>query len=129
MTTDSSTLADLRVAAKRTAVVWGGLFALGIGFGVLVVDQGLPWWLAPASAAMLLAGSVEFLSGVNGLDFILIAFFVALAIDAWRAHRDRTTLTAAVTGPLTLPEQMLLAWMTLFAVILVARHLVPGRAR
>lgn len=41
--------------------MWTGLFALGVGFGVLVTSHGLPWWLAPIISATTLAGSVEFL--------------------------------------------------------------------
>jgi 4-azaleucine resistance transporter AzlC len=37
------------------------LFALGIGFGVLVTDYGLAWWLAPVISAVMFAGSVEFI--------------------------------------------------------------------
>ncbi|GAB3047540.1 AzlC family ABC transporter permease [Intrasporangium mesophilum] len=48
-------------AARSSGVIWAGLFALGIGFGVLVVSHGLPWWLAPVISATLFAGSVEFL--------------------------------------------------------------------
>lgn len=52
---------DLRAAARDTWVVWAGLFALGIGFGILVTSHGLAWWLAPVISAVLFAGSVEFL--------------------------------------------------------------------
>lgn len=52
---------ELAVAARDVGVVWVGLFALGIGFGVLVTGHGLPWWLAPVISAVLFAGSVEFL--------------------------------------------------------------------
>jgi 4-azaleucine resistance transporter AzlC len=52
---------DLRDAAREAGVVWTGLFALGVGFGVLVTSHGLPWWLAPIISATTLAGSVEFL--------------------------------------------------------------------
>ena len=52
---------DLREAARDAGVVWTGLFALGIGFGVLVASHGLPWWLAPVISATLFAGSVEFI--------------------------------------------------------------------
>jgi 4-azaleucine resistance transporter AzlC len=54
-------LADLRHAARETGVVWAGMFALGIGFGVLVTDYGLAWWWAPVISGALFAGSVEFL--------------------------------------------------------------------
>jgi predicted branched-subunit amino acid permease len=52
---------DLHEAVREAGVVWMGLFALGIGFGVLVTSHGLPWWLAPIISATTLAGSVEFL--------------------------------------------------------------------
>lgn len=224
----STTVTDLAAAARETGVVWAGLFTLGIGFGVLVTDQGLPWWLAPLSAAVLFAGSVEFLlvgmlvataplgaialttflvnfrhlfyglsfplhrvagrgrkaysvyalcdeayalttskdpdtlssgrilwtqaglhgswasgalvgalagatllSDVKGLDFILIALFVALAIDAWRIHHDPMTLTLAIgsatISALLFSGEMLLAAMTLFALALVGRHLLQSR--
>lgn len=37
------------------------MFALGIGFGVLVTNHGLPWWLAPVISGAMFAGSVEFI--------------------------------------------------------------------
>lgn len=51
----------LAAAARDAGAAWAGLFALGIGFGVLVTDHGLPWWLAPVISAVVLAGSAEFL--------------------------------------------------------------------
>lgn len=51
----------LRDAAREAGVIWAGLFTLGLGFGVLVASDGLPWWLAPVTSATLFAGSVEFL--------------------------------------------------------------------
>ncbi|WP_238013799.1 AzlC family ABC transporter permease [Dactylosporangium sp. AC04546] len=52
---------DLRTAAHDSGVIWLGMFALGVGFGVLVVDHGLPWWLAPIISGTMFAGSVEFI--------------------------------------------------------------------
>ena len=51
----------LAQAAQEVWIIWVGLFALGIGFGVLVTAHGLPWWLAPIISASMFAGSVEFL--------------------------------------------------------------------
>jgi len=59
--TQTSRRSELPAAARETWVIWTGMFALGIGFGVLVVDHGLPWWLAPVISASMFAGSVEFL--------------------------------------------------------------------
>ncbi|NHU86244.1 branched-chain amino acid ABC transporter permease [Kocuria sp. JC486] len=38
-----------------------GMFPLGIAFGLLVVQAGLPWWLAPALSTAGFAGSLELL--------------------------------------------------------------------
>lgn len=38
-----------------------GIFPLGVALGVLVVQAGLPWWLAPALSIGIFAGSVELL--------------------------------------------------------------------
>lgn len=52
---------ELPKAAGHAGVVWAGLFALGIGLGVVVTTHGLPWWLAPIISGILFAGSVEFI--------------------------------------------------------------------
>ena len=52
---------DLAVAARENWVIWAGLFALGIGFGVLVTSHGFAWWIAPLISATMFAGSVEFI--------------------------------------------------------------------
>lgn len=66
------------------------------------------------------------LGGVGGLDFVLTALFVVLAMDAFRARPDAGTLTLAVGSAalalLTAPGSMLPAAMTLFSAGLVARH-------
>ncbi|WP_336658582.1 AzlC family ABC transporter permease [Leucobacter sp. USHLN153] len=38
-----------------------GIAPLGVALGVLVVQSGLPWWLAPALSVGIFAGSVELL--------------------------------------------------------------------
>ncbi len=38
-----------------------GMFPIGIAFGVLVVQTGLPWWAAPGLSIAVFAGSVELL--------------------------------------------------------------------
>ncbi len=52
---------ELRAAARECGVIWAGMFALGIGFGVIVVDHGFSWWLAPVISFAMFAGSVEFI--------------------------------------------------------------------
>ena len=36
-----------------------GIFPLGIALGLLVIQAGLPWWLAPALSLSVFAGSLE----------------------------------------------------------------------
>lgn len=38
-----------------------GLFPLGVAFGMLVIQDGLEWWVAPALSISVYAGSVELL--------------------------------------------------------------------
>lgn len=38
-----------------------GMFPLGIAFGLLVLQSGLPWWVAPALSVAGFAGSLELL--------------------------------------------------------------------
>ena len=208
-------------AAATTWVVWCGLFALGIGFGIVVTGYGLPWWLAPVVSTVVFAGSVEFilvgmlaaaapltaialttflvnsrhlfygltfpldrvdgrlrkaysifalcdeayaltagrpgltsgrilwtqaglhgswatgalvgglvgaslLDGVEGLDFVLTALFVVLAMDAYRDRPDRTTLALALAAAglalVVAPGSMMLVAMSAFAGTLLVRH-------
>lgn len=55
--TDDTVLSTLKLVAP----VGLGLFPLGIGFGVLIIHAGLPWWWAPLSTGLIYAGSLEFL--------------------------------------------------------------------
>jgi 4-azaleucine resistance transporter AzlC len=49
-------------AGWRTAMpACAGVIPLGLALGVLVVRSGLDWWCAPALAAVVFAGSLEFL--------------------------------------------------------------------
>ena len=59
--TASRKRSDFLAVTRDVGVMWAGLFALGIGFGVLVTSHDLPWWLAPVISATMFAGSVEFL--------------------------------------------------------------------
>lgn len=50
-----------RAAVRDAGAVWMGMFALGMGLGVLITSHDLPWWLAPIISGTIYAGSVEFL--------------------------------------------------------------------
>lgn len=49
-------------AGIRTSFAAGlGMFPIGVAFGVLVMQTGLPWWTAPGLSIAIFAGSVELL--------------------------------------------------------------------
>ena len=51
----------VKAGIKDSLGVGLGIFPLGIALGVLVIQAGLPWWLAPALSVGIFAGSVELL--------------------------------------------------------------------
>ncbi|MGO1537821.1 MAG: AzlC family ABC transporter permease [Leucobacter sp.] len=52
---------QIRRGLVDSAGVGLGIFPLGLALGVLVVQAGLPWWVAPALSIGIFAGSVELL--------------------------------------------------------------------
>lgn len=57
----ASRSAQLRAGIVDSLGVGLGIFPLGIALGLLVIQAGLPWWLAPALSIGVFAGSVELL--------------------------------------------------------------------
>ncbi|WP_206541977.1 AzlC family ABC transporter permease [Leucobacter celer] len=53
--------AQVREGLADSLGVGIGIFPLGVALGMLVVQAGLPWWLAPALSIGVFAGSVELL--------------------------------------------------------------------
>lgn len=70
---------QIRAGFRDSLSVGLGIFPLGIGLGFLVIQTGLPWWVAPALSIGIFAGSVEFLMVgllAAGTSFFTIAFTV-----------------------------------------------------
>ncbi|GAA1609716.1 AzlC family ABC transporter permease [Leucobacter chromiireducens] len=59
--TPASRRAQIGAGLSDSLGVGLGIFPLGIALGVLVVQAGLPWWVSPALAVGVFAGSVELL--------------------------------------------------------------------
>lgn len=53
--------ARIRAGVIDSLSVGLGIFPLGIALGFLVIQSGLPWWVAPSLSIAVFAGSVEFL--------------------------------------------------------------------
>jgi 4-azaleucine resistance transporter AzlC len=81
-------------------------------------------WMSGSFLGGLVGHAV--LGDVQGLDFVLTALFVVLALDAYRADPNRVTLVLAVVsgviGLLFSPGSMLVVSMCVFTVALVVRH-------
>lgn len=95
------------------------------GRKILVTQVGLhASWVAGSLCGALAGGA--FLKDVPGVDFVLTALFVVLAMDAFSADPDRTTVAlaagAALVALVLAPAAMLLVAMFLFAGLLVVRH-------
>ncbi|GAA1071267.1 AzlC family ABC transporter permease [Tsukamurella spumae] len=83
-------------------------------------------WVSGSLVGGLAGGA--FLRDVPGVDFVLTALFIVLALDA---HPDRTTaalaLGACAVALVAAPGAMLLVAMGGFAGLLVVRHVVARR--
>ncbi len=51
----------LAAALRATFPVLLGYTTLGLAFGLVLVDAGLPWWLSPVMAAFVYAGAAQFM--------------------------------------------------------------------
>jgi 4-azaleucine resistance transporter AzlC len=80
--TDDTVLSTLKLVAP----VGLGLFPLGIGFGVLIIHAGLPWWWAPLSTGLIYAGSLEFLLIPMALAATPLAAVAATALVVNSRH-------------------------------------------
>lgn len=58
---EESTRSEIVTGLRLSLPAGLGMFPLGIAFGLLVIQHGLPWWVAPALSIMAYAGSLELL--------------------------------------------------------------------
>jgi 4-azaleucine resistance transporter AzlC len=97
---------------------------------MLWTQAGLHFSWALGSLVGGIAGGTV-LGTVPGIDFMLTALFVVLALDAYRTDPDRLTAALAVgsaaVGAVLAPGVLLLVAMTLFAALLLARHYLGSR--
>jgi 4-azaleucine resistance transporter AzlC len=64
-----------RAALKYSFPVFLGYITIGIAFGLLLVDAGYPWWLAPVMSVVMYAGAGQ---------YIAIGLFAA-GVSLWEA--------------------------------------------
>lgn len=76
-----ATRTEIRTGIRLSVGAGLGLFPLGVAFGMLVVQAGLPAWVAPLFSVVVFAGSVELLLvslAVAGTPLLTIALTVFL---------------------------------------------------
>ncbi|MGH3498342.1 MAG: AzlC family ABC transporter permease [Nocardioidaceae bacterium] len=89
-------------------------------------------WVLPATAGALLGAALP-LDQIYGLNFALVALFIVLAVDAYRARPDRVTLATGglcvLLAWLLLPGQLLPAAFAAFTGVLVVRSRCAGTSQ
>lgn len=72
----------IRAGLRDSLAAGLGVVPLGVAFGVLVLQAGLPWWVAPSLSVFVYAGSIELLlvgliaAGTPIATMALTTFFV-----------------------------------------------------
>jgi 4-azaleucine resistance transporter AzlC len=102
------------------------------------IDQGWILWTQIGLQLCWISGSITgviigstLLQDVRGLDFILTALFITLAMDAYRHNPDRSTLAGAailgIVASLLSGQHMLVVAMAAFVVFLLMRYQLGQR--
>lgn len=86
------------------------------------------WWAGSLLGVII---GASFLSELKGVDFVLTGMFLILALDSYRAVKDRFTaalaLGASAFALLLAPESMLLISLLSLVALLALRHLLERR--
>ena len=73
-----------RKVLKLTTPIFFGYMAIGIPFGLMIVNAGYPWWIAPLMCLTLYTGSGQyfavglFASGAGLFEIILVQFLLSI---------------------------------------------------
>lgn len=57
----TSRKAEVAAGVRASLAAGLGMYPIGVAFGLLVIQAGLPWWVAPALSIACFAGSLELL--------------------------------------------------------------------
>lgn len=113
-------------------------FALAAPRDPRQLDQGWILWTQLGLQLSWMSGSVtgvilgsSLLQDIRGLDFILTALFIALAMDAYRNNPDRTTVISAsvlgILASLLVGNSMLVMSMAAFTGFMLLRYRLEQR--
>lgn len=112
-------------AGVRASLAAGlGMFPLGVAFGLLVVQSGLPWWVAPALSIAGFAGSLELL--LIGL-MVAVTPLATIALTTFLVNFRHVFY--AFTFPLTVVRHPLAKTYSVYALIDEAYAVTAARPR
>ena len=52
----------IKQSIKITTPIFFGYIAIGIPFGLMIVNAGYPWWLAPVMSLVMYTGAGEYIA-------------------------------------------------------------------
>lgn len=71
----------LKNCIKITLPIFFGYITLGTAFGLILVEQNYPWWLAPVMSTFMYAGAAQFISiGLFAAATPLAAILITMAL-------------------------------------------------
>lgn len=74
----------IKQSIKITTPIFFGYIAIGIPFGLMIVNAGYPWWLAPVMSLVMYTGAGEYIAvglfaaGAGLFEFMLVQFLLGV---------------------------------------------------
>lgn len=108
----SSTRAEILTGIRMTAPIAAGYIPLGIAYGILVMQLGMPWWMAPALSLAAFSGSAELLVISLAASYTPIAVIAVTMLLVNFRH-----LFYAFSFPLHLVEGRVARFFSMYALV------------
>ena len=107
-----------------TAPIAAGYIPLGIAYGILVMQLGMPWWMAPALSIAAFSGSAELLVITLAASYTPIAVIAVTMLLVNFRH-----LFYAFSFPLHLVEGRFARFFSMYALVDEAYAITAARRR
>lgn len=118
----SSSRAEILTGIRMTAPIAAGYIPLGIAYGILVMQLGMPWWMAPALSLAAYSGSAELLVITLAASHTPIAVIAVTMLLVNFRH-----LFYAFSFPLHLVEGKLARLFSMYALVDEAYAITAAR--
>ena len=118
----SSTRTEILTGIRMTAPIAAGYIPLGIAYGILVMQLGMPWWMAPALSIAAFSGSAELLVITLAASYTPIAVIAVTMMLVNFRH-----LFYAFSFPLHLVEGRFARFFSMYALVDEAYAITAAR--